>query len=49
MVLYIDRGISPGMQQAREIAELAGIPVEERRGVDMRLVVQGDVTGAVKF
>jgi hypothetical protein len=31
MVLYIDRGISPGMQQAREIAELAGIPVEERR------------------
>jgi hypothetical protein len=31
MVLYIDYGISPGMQQAREIAELAGIPVEERR------------------
>jgi len=31
MVLYVDRGISPGMQQAREIAELAGIPIEERR------------------
>ena len=30
MVLYIDRGVSPGMQNAMRIAQRSGLPVELR-------------------
>ena len=30
MVLYVDRGLSPGMKSARDFAKAVGLPVEQR-------------------
>lgn len=30
MVLYIDRGVSPGMSEAMKLAQRSGVPVERR-------------------